>query len=189
MIPGAEPSYTIGRLQKVMPQASAFNVRNWSSRGWLFLTDARNIPTCHKGAKWVILAPALERFMVNPDTWHAWEAEAITLPCMREWAIQQRVGCSKTWLTVQEYAVKCGYEEGAIRRRIHEGLFGEGQVAHWNFKYYVRHDAPCHSFELPVPRESITLCAPRECIDWYREQGGGNVSAGMRAVWERMRAG
>lgn len=91
-------------------------VVRWIERGWL---AGRRGPGCGPYQQWLVWEERLLKFLEDETHWHRWQAERITEPCLREWALELRAGVR--FLTLAEVAERCYVTISAVQAWIHAG--------------------------------------------------------------------
>lgn len=132
------------RLVGVTERVIAF----WMHQGWL---PAINATPNKRYAYWRITHEALEQFLQQPDCFMAWDAERITDPILRAWAIQIR-SRHPHWLTTAEVGSRLFLAQNSVLHRI---VRGELPATQYRRRWYVR-ECDIETFVIPseAPRKA-----------------------------------
>lgn len=100
-------------------------VINWIKQGWL--RSRRGRSTGHH-QQWRITIDALQSFLANPEHWHRWDAERITDPILREWALTFE---KPRYLTTREAAERLCVEHPTVHSWIQLGRIQAVRNGNW----------------------------------------------------------
>jgi hypothetical protein len=114
----------------LLGKGCAKSVVRWIHLGWL---KGRNAGGAGHKALWRVQWDDLTAFMANHNTWMAWDAERVTDPALREWALELRQAAGGEWLTIGQVATRFCVDHAAVNQWVHKGFLPAVDYGNWWF--------------------------------------------------------
>jgi len=134
--------YSCQGVAKLLGMLHSHTIAGWIARGWL---KARQTKHVYK-ARWRINEWDLLQMLERRDTWMAWDAERITEPGLRAWAIELRQ--AGRWVMTSEVARRFHVSIDSVNAWARQGLL---QTVKYNSYHWIW-EADLNTFVPPYDR-------------------------------------